>query len=681
MEPPGMSTNPNSPETPARNLTNGELELARRRAAAEEIAQRIAAFKRVASAPAEAPGSDGPSIPDGNPAPQDALVPQAPERQQPEPDTSTLDLTAADMVVPEPTADMPTADLPTPEVLGEVLGRDAHAEQPAAAAPARSRLLEPATPKSSVASAGEQVAPPNPRPAESRHAAGPGRGDQARGDRHPFVHAYAISQAARRQQADAPAARGAAHARPLAGRAPDERSREGPRQDIGESRRPALYGSEFSALMRARDAERAEAAWALADTVKAEAARAEAVRADRGRIDAARANAAEARAARLDAARRREMGRDEARRDETAADDSLAAEPLPSELLAGETLADQSPAHEARTQTMPPDGIASDKSWSDKTWPDKTWPDDASSEPQWAPIADAAHAPARRWPRRVAGLVGITAIAAAAVGATFVWQLRSGGPGSQPSILAASERAADKLAEMLTSAPQPDAPNESILAAGEAMPAPDPTAIPEPTPELAAIAESPIEEAPANHTPATETPATATSVTEAPASPPSESATPEIPIIARAPSANHPPATRPGASRPAATLSQLPDSEAIGDAPIVPPPTPEASEQAAAPEPVTTAEPKPEVAAALKPAAAPAAAAAEDAASPEPAASEPVAKPVAKPIYKPAKPAAKPAKQTKASRTTPGPIKEVLNLLAPFMNGSKPQQPQQGNRK
>ena len=76
----------------------------------------------------------------------------------------------------------------------------------------------------------------------------------------------------------------------------------------------------------------------------------------------------------------------------------------------------------------------------------------------------------------------------------------------------------------------------------------------------------------------------------------------------------------------------------------------------------------------VKPAGAPAA-------SPEPAASEPVAKPVAKPIYKPAKPAAKPAKQTKASRTTPGPIKEVLNLLAPFMNGSKPQQPQQGNRK
>ena len=71
-----MSTNPNTPETPARNLTNGEVELARRRAAAEEIAQRIAAFKRVASAPAEAPGSDGPSIPDGNPAPQDAPVPQ-----------------------------------------------------------------------------------------------------------------------------------------------------------------------------------------------------------------------------------------------------------------------------------------------------------------------------------------------------------------------------------------------------------------------------------------------------------------------------------------------------------------------------------------------------------------------------------------------------------------------------
>src|SRR6185436_1503076 len=137
-EPPGMSTNTKTPETPDQSLSNAELaaDLARRRAAA--IAQRLAAFKRMSGLPAGNPVSGVNASPAGNSAHQDS----------PNPET-------------------PAADLPREALSGQGVKVD----QPAEVVPPRSRLLDPAAPKI---------------PAYIQR--------DADGRLHPFVQAYAIGQ-------------------------------------------------------------------------------------------------------------------------------------------------------------------------------------------------------------------------------------------------------------------------------------------------------------------------------------------------------------------------------------------------------------------------------------------------------------------------------------------------------
>ncbi len=320
------------------------------------------------------------------------------------------------------------------------------------------------------------------------------------------------------------------------------------------------------------------------------------------------------------------------------------------------------------------------------------------------PYAVAYDAPARprRRSHRAALLVSLAATIGGAAGTAMLWQFGLGDNARRIVETTAAQIAPGEHAESAATAPQtaavettpgatpamPGTAVSAVEAPPATTPAPQGAAAPPSVPESAVT-----EPAPMVATPAPEAaPSIAATLPEMPAAEPpaAESPAVESPAVespgAEASAAAEPPLDFPRTPRPLGKmltppLSQMPGAGAIGAAPVSIPQMPPAGTSAAStlaapagapPEAFSGAAATPRVGPKLKP----------DPAQAHVAAPQRTAKPfVPQAAAKPAKPAAKPASQAPAFKPAPGPLDQVLDLIAPLMNGSKPQPTQRGNKK
>jgi hypothetical protein len=286
-------------------------------------------------------------------------------------------------------------------------------------------------------------------------------------------------------------------------------------------------------------------------------------------------------------------------------------------------------------------------------------------------ITELTQAPPRRRAHRAALWIGLIAVAGTAAGTVAILQSPMRAQSDPVAVVSAAVagNALGRLAQI--SAPDP---------------ARNPQAAPQATAPQTAATQNTMQAVPVivDTPPAPQPAAEATTSPAAPvASPPAPMETlPESPQIAAAP-ADAQPAEEP--AQDPATPPQISSKNEIGAAPVSMPQMPAdpaagqvAATHAALPVVVSSDGASPHVAAKLKPT--------QTAAASNPAAKPFTPQPTARPAQPVARPAANPAAQpankpAKATKPTPEPIKKVLELLGPFMNGSKPQETEWGSRK